>query len=99
MTRNKTAQEMSALEIESEILKAIDLGDLESIGEVVGICGSAVSKWKAEQKITKFSRLLYAIGLKVVPQEHVFMDMAHLDTVFDLATKSLTAEKERILGK
>lgn len=99
MTRNKTAREMKALEIESEILKAIDLSDLEHIGEVVGICGSAISKWKAEQKITKFSRLLYAIGLKVVPQEHVFMDAEHLDTVFDLATKGLTAEKERILGK
>lgn len=99
MARNNTAKEMTALEIESEILKAIDLRDLDDIGEVVGVCGSAISKWKGDQKITKFSRLLYAIGLKVVPKEQVFVDMEHLDTVFDLATKGLTAEKERILGK
>lgn len=99
MARNKTAKEMTAREIEGEILKAINLGDLDDIGESVGVCGSAISKWKSDQKITKFSKLLYAIGLKVVPQEHVFVDMEHLDTVFDLAVKGLTAEKERILDQ
>ncbi|MGQ0285828.1 CII family transcriptional regulator [Pasteurellaceae bacterium 22721_9_1] len=99
MARNNTAKEMNALDIESEILRAIDLKDLDDIGEVVGVCGSAISKWKGDQKITKFSRLLYAIGLKVVPQEHIFVDMEHLDTVFDLAAKGLNAEKERILNK
>ncbi|WP_425320782.1 CII family transcriptional regulator [Actinobacillus seminis] len=49
---------MTALEIESEILKQIELNDLDNIGEIVGVCGSAISKWKGDQKITKFSRLL-----------------------------------------
>ena len=44
MARNKTAKEMTALEIESVILKAIDLSDLDDIGETVGIGGSAISK-------------------------------------------------------
>ncbi|SUB33551.1 Bacteriophage CII protein [[Pasteurella] mairii] len=74
MARNKKAKEMTALEIESEILKQIDLNDLDDIGEIVGVCGSAISKWKGDQKITKFSRLLFAIGLKVVPQDQVFVD-------------------------
>lgn len=102
MARNKTAKEMTALEIESVILKAIDLSDLDDIGETVGIGGSAISKWKTEgdpTKLTKFSRLLFAVGLKVVPQEQVYVDMEHLETVFDLAGKGLLAEKERILGQ
>lgn len=58
MARNKKAKEMTALEIESEILKQIELNDLDDIGEIVGVCGSVISKWKGDQKITKFSRLL-----------------------------------------
>ncbi len=103
MARNNSAKEMSALEIESEILKAIDLGDLDDIGEVVGVRGSAISHWKTDNapdtKIRKFSRLVYALGYKIVPQDHVYVDVEHLDTFFDLATKGLVAEKERILGK
>lgn len=103
MARNNLAKEMSALEIESEILKAIDLGSLDSIGEIVGVSGTAISHWKLDDypntKIRKFSRLLYALGYKIVPQDHVFVDVEHLDMVFDLATKGLVAEKERILGK
>ncbi|WP_158216616.1 hypothetical protein [Actinobacillus seminis] len=38
-----------------------------------------------------------AIGLKVVPQDQVFVDIDHLETVFDLASKGLNAEKNRIL--
>lgn len=100
MARNTTARKMTALEIEGELLRAIDLNDLDEIGEVVGITGSAISKWKTDgnpTKIERFSRFLFAVGLKVVPQDAVFMDMDHLDTVFDLAAKGLAAEKERML--
>lgn len=103
MARNNSAKEMNALEMESEILKAIELGSLDSIGEIVGVTGTAISHWKSDDypntKIRKFSRLLFALGFKIVPQEHVFVDVEHLDTVFDLAAKGLASEKERILGK
>lgn len=46
MARNKKTKEMTALEIESEILKQIELNDLDDIGEIVGVCGSVISKWK-----------------------------------------------------
>lgn len=57
MARNKTAKEMTARESGGEILKAIRrLGDLDDIGESVGVCGSAISKWKSDQKITRIQQ-------------------------------------------
>ena len=102
MARNKTAKEMTALEIESVILRQIDLIGLEEIADFVGVDNTTISKWKDKDKskfIINCSRLLYAAGLKVVLQDDVFVDMEHLETVFDLAGKGLLAEKERILGQ
>lgn len=98
MARNKTAKEMTALEIESEILKALNVANSEDVAEVVGVDVSTISKWKTGQRITKISKLLFALGYKIVPQDHVYVDVEHLETVFDLAGKGLLAEKERILG-
>lgn len=100
MARNKTAKEMTALEIESVILRQIDLIGLEEIADFVGVDNTTISKWKDKSKfIINCSRLLYATGLKVVLQDDVFVDMEHIETVFDLAGKGLLAEKARILGQ
>ena len=50
MARNKTAKEMTALEIESVILRQIDLIGLEEIADFVGVDNTTISKWKVKDK-------------------------------------------------
>ena len=99
MARNKTAKEMTALEMESLLLRQIDLADHEDIADIGGVEVSTISKWKTDRRIEKTAKLLFALGFKLVPQSDVFMDVEHIETVFDLAGKGLLAEKERILGQ
>ena len=99
MARNKTAKEMTALEMESLLLRQIDLADHEDIADIVGVDVSTISKWKTDRRIEKTAKLLFALGFKLVPQSDVFMDVEHIETGFDLAGKGLLAEKERILGQ
>ena len=99
MARNKTAKEMTALEMESLLLRQIDLADHEDIADIVGVDVSTISKWKTDRRIEKTAKLLFALGFKLVPQSDVFMGVEHIETVFDLAGKGLLAEKERILGQ
>ena len=99
MARNKTAKEMTALEMESLLLRQIDLADHEDIADIVGVDVSTISKWKTDRRIEKTAKLLFALGFKLVPQSDVFMDVEHIETVFDLAGKGLLAEKARILGQ
>lgn len=93
-SRNSELPKLKPVEMESLILRRLQLHGQKPIADEIGMDESTLSRWKTGH-IEQFCKLLAALGLQLAPPEAVLVRRDYLLSIETLAEIGMKAERMR----